>query len=105
MNGPDEAPVFSTRVAWTLSPDREPDAPSITHQLRCISEDEQGNACGSSGPRSSNARDAHAWAFLHAKDEPAHRTFYDMVEMPYSLSPAVEPDEDVKPSRIYPPEH
>ncbi|MFI8084311.1 hypothetical protein ACIF6L_26345 [Kitasatospora sp. NPDC086009] len=43
--------------------------------------------------------------FSHAGEQLAHRSFYDVVEMPYVLSPEVEPEENTPPARLYPSEH
>ncbi|MFI1970033.1 hypothetical protein BLA24_18425 [Streptomyces cinnamoneus] len=62
--------------AWTLAPDKEPDAEPITYAMQCA-------VCGETSAADEDAGQAQNWTFQHAGRNPSHHTYRELIIRPW----------------------
>jgi hypothetical protein len=61
---------------WRSQPDRRPEAPPLTHRMRC-------DECGGHSTRSVEFGRVQGWQIEHAACNPAHRLFTETLTRPW----------------------
>jgi hypothetical protein len=61
---------------WTLTPDREPDAPPTTYQLKCA-------VCGEASEEDTAWYEPQSWALKHSGKNPSHHSFAEVITRPW----------------------
>lgn len=73
MSGPHT--VIATRQ-WTITPDREPDAASVTHQMKC-------DVCGEASGADGDWEPPQTWALNHSGRNPSHHSYSEVITRPW----------------------
>ncbi|QJD50696.1 hypothetical protein SEA_ISSMI_50 [Streptomyces phage Issmi] len=61
---------------WTLTPDREPDAPPLKYKMECA-------VCGDGSEESEGWNDPQAWTLEHSGKNPSHHSFREVITRPW----------------------
>ncbi|GAB2829439.1 DUF7848 domain-containing protein [Streptomyces daliensis] len=64
------------RVNWTVTPDQEPDAKLNSYAQEC-------DVCGVASPRTHDANDGTLWIIEHARRNPSHTSYTEVVKRPW----------------------
>ncbi|GAA2984886.1 DUF7848 domain-containing protein [Streptomyces fulvorobeus] len=72
-------------VQWTLRPDRDDDAPPLTHRFRCLTLTDDDSECGAVSEPHTDPVDAQAWTFRHLRDHPEHTSYAEVIERPWVM--------------------
>ncbi|MFC8871534.1 hypothetical protein ACFUAC_28480 [Streptomyces sp. NPDC057148] len=73
MSGPHTVIAFKQ---WHLVPDREPDAPDVTHRMRCL-------VCGEESAPEGGWAPPQTWALEHSGKNPSHLTYEEVMTRPW----------------------
>jgi hypothetical protein len=61
---------------WTLTPDREPDAPPLLYQMKC-------SVDGDVSPESESWNGPQKWALEHSGQNPSHHSYSEIITRPW----------------------
>ncbi|MFT2016273.1 hypothetical protein ACMA1D_10585 [Streptomyces sp. 796.1] len=73
MSGPH---TVITHKQWHLTPDREPDAPAVTHQMRC-------SVCGEMSAADGGWEPPQTWTLNHSGRNPSHLSYEEVITRPW----------------------
>lgn len=63
-------------VNWRLTPDREPDAPTVTHAMKC-------SVCGDHSAPDGDWNPPQSWAMAHSGKNPSHHSYVEIITRPW----------------------
>ncbi|MFE6099734.1 hypothetical protein ACFVQ4_07215 [Streptomyces laurentii] len=63
-------------MVWSLIPDCEPDAESMTHAMQCA-------VCGDDSESSDSVDLPQTWALEHSGRNPSHHTYREIITRPW----------------------
>ncbi|MDT9698271.1 hypothetical protein [Streptomyces sp. P17] len=73
MSGPH---TVITHKQWHLVPDRKPDAPPLTHAMKCL-------VCGEQSAPDRSWEPPQSWALGHSGRNPSHNSYEEIITRPW----------------------